>query len=140
MNQEIPNLKTLHTIRAENNISRAKFAPKSSHILIAQDTLFSLFSSQTGSFIKSYAKLHNTQILDFIISQDSSKVLSCSTSTAVVLWDVLKGDSICKFYGHYGDINSVAFAAEEQVIISGGYDGSVKFWDLKQKLNKHRMN
>jgi WD40 repeat protein len=56
------------------------------------------------------------------------------------LWDVLKGDTVCKFYGHYGDINSVSFSAEEQVVISGGYDGSVKFWDLKQKLNKYRMD
>ena len=47
---------------------------------------------------------------------------------------------MCKFYGHYGDINALSFAADEQVLVSGGYDGSVKFWDLKQKLNRHKIN
>lgn len=57
--------------------------------------------------------------------------MSCSSSKAIVLWDVMKGEKICQFYGHYGDINAVTFAAEESVIVSAGYDGSVKFWDLK---------
>ena len=140
MNDSIPNPKSILTVKTSHPITRAKFAPKSQHFLIAQDTYFTLYSSSTGSLIKTYPKLHNTSILDFQISNDSSKIISCSTSKAIVLWDVLKGQTICKFYGHFGDINAVSFAAQEQVIVSAGYDGSVKFWDLKQKLNMHRIN
>ena len=33
--------------------------------------------------------------------------------------------------GHTGDINSIAFSADGQMIVSGSNDNTVKFWDIK---------
>ena len=47
------------------------------------------------------------------------------------LWDVSTGQKIRRFRGHESAVNAVTFAAEDQVVISAGYDRSVRFFDCR---------
>jgi mitogen-activated protein kinase organizer 1 len=44
----------------------------------------------------------------------------------VFLWDVASGNFIRKLRGHDATINAVRFAAEDAVLVTGGYDALVK--------------
>ena len=44
------------------------------------------------------------------------------------LWDVKTGKCLHVLGGHTGVLTSVAFAAEDQRVITGSFDGSVKVW------------
>lgn len=46
-------------------------------------------------------------------------------------WDVKTDNIIRKFEGHISRINTVAFNDDESVLVSGSYDATVRFWDLK---------
>lgn len=47
------------------------------------------------------------------------------------LWDVSTGQRIRRFRGHDSAVNAVTFAAEDSVVVSGGYDRAVKIWDAR---------
>jgi mitogen-activated protein kinase organizer 1 len=49
----------------------------------------------------------------------------------VFLWDVATGQKIRRFRGHDAAVNAVSFAADDQVVVSAGYDRAVKFWDVR---------
>ena len=47
------------------------------------------------------------------------------------LWDVSTGQKIRRFRGHDSAVNAVSFAADDQVVITAGYDRAVKIWDAR---------
>jgi mitogen-activated protein kinase organizer 1 len=81
--------------------------------------------------VKSYDTIHSQDVLDVSISADNSKFLSGGGDKQVNYVDVLTGNIVRRFYGHNERINTVAFNKIETVVVSGGYDCSVRIWDLK---------
>jgi len=49
----------------------------------------------------------------------------------VFLWDVTTGKLIRKFQGHTSRINTVDWNADCSVLVSGSYDSTVRFWDIR---------
>ena len=97
-----------------------------------QDKTLILWNPYMPKLIKTYKNIHNQEILDFIITNDNSRVVSCGGDKSVFYWDIATGSIIKNFSGHNARINTVAMNKEENVIISGSYDGTMRFWDLKQ--------
>ncbi len=52
----------------------------------------------------------------------------------ISVWNVSKEghETGQPLYGHIGDITNVVFNHNNNLIISSGYDGSIRFWDLKK--------
>ncbi|MYB94926.1 WD40 repeat domain-containing protein [Candidatus Poribacteria bacterium] len=50
------------------------------------------------------------------------------------LWDVRNGKNITTFCGHPSDIQCLAFSPNGEILVSGGYDGTILLWDLKPYL------
>jgi mitogen-activated protein kinase organizer 1 len=71
-----------------------------------------------------------------VVLKDNSKVISAGTDKACVLWDVATGEEVRKFYGHTNRINTVALNQENSVLVSGSYDNTIKFWDIKSRDRK----
>ena len=51
----------------------------------------------------------------------------------VVLWDLVTGKHRTAFKGHRRGINSLAISPDGETLATGGWDGTVKFWDLPRK-------
>lgn len=54
----------------------------------------------------------------------------------VFLWDVSTGCFIRKLRGHDSTINAVTHAANDDVLVTAGYDQCVKLWDMKSRSSE----
>lgn len=75
--------------------------------------------------VKTYAG-HGYEVRDAAVCRDNSKFASVGGDKPVFLWDVASGAFIRKLRGHDGTINAVRWAAEDQVLLTAGYDQCVK--------------
>ncbi|KAH0775962.1 hypothetical protein KY290_007373 [Solanum tuberosum] len=66
-------------------------------------------------------------------SRDNSKLCSCGGDRQVFYWDVSTGHVIRKFRGHDSEVNAVKFNEYASVVVSAGYDKSLRVWDCKSR-------
>ena len=53
----------------------------------------------------------------------------------ICLWEVRKtGKHIVTFWGHFTDVQAVAFSPNNELLASASFDGSILLWDLKPYL------
>lgn len=50
------------------------------------------------------------------------------------LWEVASGKNIVTFWGHTTDVQCFAFSQDNSLLVSGGHDGAIYFWDLTSYL------
>ncbi|KAK7285348.1 hypothetical protein RJT34_20117 [Clitoria ternatea] len=65
------------------------------------------------------------------VYRDNSKLCSCGGDRQVFYWDVATGRVIRKFRGHDGEVNGVKFNQYSSVVVSVGYDQSLRTWDCR---------
>ncbi|MDE0010982.1 MAG: dockerin type I domain-containing protein [Candidatus Poribacteria bacterium] len=60
---------------------------------------------------------------------DTSLVASAGTTNGIRIWN-LRNDTVTAFRGHRGQINSIAFSPDGQLLASGSDDWTFKLWDV----------
>ena len=53
---------------------------------------------------------------------------------SIRIWEVASGKNIATFWGHTTDVQCFEFSQDGTLLVSGGHDGSILFWDLKPYL------
>jgi Prp8 binding protein len=77
---------------------------------------------------------HKGAILDLHWSRDSRVIFSASADMTLASWDLETGLRIRRHEGHEEIINCLDVSRRgEEVLVSGSDDGSVGFWDPRQK-------
>ncbi|KAB8303634.1 hypothetical protein EYC80_005030 [Monilinia laxa] len=78
---------------------------------------------------------HGYEVLSIAVASTNATFASCGGDRSVFLWDVQTAKTIRKFggnNGHTSRVNSVVFGGnEESVLVSGGFDRSVRIWDIR---------
>jgi WD40 repeat protein len=64
------------------------------------------------------------------LSIASGNQLILASDNTLRLWDLGAGRQLRTFYGHFGQINSVAFSPDARSAVSAGSDNVVKIWDV----------
>lgn len=101
----------------------------------SEDRSVCLYNPGKKLMIKQYKNLHNYDVASLAISKDNSKFVTGGGDKNLILTDVVTGKTIRKYMGHNGRINCVNFNQSENVIISGSYDTTARFWD--NRANAH---
>src|SRR5262249_2599173 len=86
-----------------------------------------LFDVATGSLAD---QLHDGSLtLTVAFSPDGKTLAWAGRNPTITLWDAQrqKPRAVCR--GHEGPIRSVVFHPVEPVLVSVGFDGSIRFWD-----------
>lgn len=68
--------------------------------------------------------------------RDNSKLCSCGGDRQIFYWDVATGKVIRKFRGHEGEANAVKFNEYSSVVVSAGFDQSLRAWDCRSHSNE----
>lgn len=84
-----------------------------------------------GAPIKTYTSGHSYEILAIDVTLDNSRFASAGGDKNVVLWDVASSSILRRFSAHEGRINDVRFAAEGNVLVTGGFDATLRMYDLR---------
>ncbi|KAL5615634.1 hypothetical protein BROUX41_005672 [Berkeleyomyces rouxiae] len=88
-----------------------------------------------GRLIQTY-NAHGYEVLSVSVSGDNERFASSGGDRLVFLWDVASATTLRRLggsqQGHSARVNAVAFAgAGDSVLVSAGFDTSVRLWDLK---------
>ncbi len=91
-----------------------------------------------GRLIQTYSA-HGYEVLSLAVAADNARFASVGGDRTVFLWDVATAQTTRRFgssgsgqYGHSSRVNCVAFGgAEDSLVISGGFDTTVRVWDTK---------
>ncbi len=115
------------------------FAPNSKHFLSisCQHSTIELWDAEEKKIIKDYDlkydsdnptdKVYCGSPTKAVFSPDGSKFLLTSGNN-ILLWHIDKKAPIF-LKGHQSLVKTVAFTPNGRTIVSGGYDGSLRFWD-----------
>ncbi|KAJ3098169.1 WD repeat-containing protein 83 [Phlyctochytrium planicorne] len=112
------------------------------------DKCIKLWNPKSGLCIKTYSG-HGWEVVDIDLfwregsavspltltrrAKDNSRFVSVGGDRAVFVWDVGTGAIIRRFIGHGARVNAVAFNLDNTVAVSGSYDATVRFWDLRSQ-------
>ncbi len=61
----------------------------------------------------------------------TGEILAASSRREFALWDVQTKKLIYKFTGHSGNIEEIVFSQDGLIVASGGYDCTIKLWNLQ---------
>ena len=98
----------------------------------------------TRGLVQSYSGVHGYEVLSISVSNDNARFISGGGDKTVFLWDVATAQTVRRFGGapgsHAGKVECTSFGGDgDNVVISGSYDSSVRFWDTKSQNNRPIM-
>lgn len=73
-----------------------------------------------------------------IAFSENGKALASASREVVHLWDVQSGAQLTALRGHSGWVNALAFSIDRTTLVSGGEDGTLRFWDVAPYLSPER--
>ncbi len=78
---------------------------------------------------------HDLAVSGVAFSPDSRLLASSSYDESIKTWAWADRKNLCTLTGHAGFVYSVAFV-NNSTLVSGGYDGTVRTWDLTAPINR----
>lgn len=102
-------------------------------VTCGRDRAFALWNARKGTLLRKFTGGHGREVRDASCARDGSAIATCGGDRGVFLWDVATGACARRFAGHDGDggANAVRTCASDRVVVSAGYDASVRLWDAR---------
>lgn len=97
-----------------------------------------LWDSQTGELVAElFASGHEDGVLKVAFSPNGKHLAGAigvpagpKSAGIVALWDVVARRTLWTSRGHTSSVNTLGFSPDGKTLVSGGEEGSVRFWDV----------
>ena len=77
-------------------------------------------------------KHDNAPVLDTCFSSDGSTVFSVGCDKAVRMWQLGQSQQAQQIGAHDAPVKAVGYLSASNIVVSGGWDAKLKFWDKRQ--------
>lgn len=112
-----------------NTVHSVKFLPDDQRLLSASwDGLIILWDVNTQERLRTYQG-HDGNVQKLALLADGLQFFSAG-SDDIIQWDTETGDIIRRFEGHAGAVNGIMVSPDEQYLISGSSDRTLRLWDI----------
>ena len=121
--------KTVKTITAFGGMNKLIFSP-SGDILVssARNDSIRFWDISTGEQLRAITP---PQATHFIAFSPDGRTLASAHPTEINLWDAETGELVKTWTGHTDSIYPIAFSPDGKTLISGSYDRTMIFWEIK---------
>ena len=82
---------------------------------------------------------HIKGTVNSISANSSCTLLAISASTNIIILDLISFEPTIIKTGHDKDITSISFSSDEKSILSTSRDGTIKLWNIKEKVCYHHL-
>src|SRR5262249_19081826 len=120
------------TSRVSESIRSVAFSPDGRTALTGfwEKKILKLWDLATGKELRTFTG-HAADISSVAFSPDGRTALSAGNyDQTVKQWDIATGTVLRTFTGHGGPVHAVAVSPDGRTALSGGYDRTLKLWDL----------
>jgi WD40 repeat protein len=108
------------------------FSPDKSTITQIDYKFLSFYDTKTnmrtGPLINLKQRVYQPQVDPL-----NKDIFAVNSSNQVSIWDIGKKEEIHTFYGHYNDVNDLAFCGISQILFSASKDKTIIGWDVAKK-------
>ncbi len=70
------------------------------------------------------------KVLDVAVSPDGKLAAAARWDATARVYDIAKAEEIYRLEGHRNNINAVVFGADSSFLLTGSYDGDIRYWQL----------
>ena len=118
-----------------DSVNSVAFSPNGQTLASgSDDKTIRLWDPATGELLRTLTG-HGDSVNSVAFSPDGQMLASGSDNwwthdPTVRLWDVATGGLLKPLTGHDNRVNSVVFSPDGQTLATGGYDGTLRLWDL----------
>lgn len=113
-------------LRHEGGVIAARFTPDSAVLITASNFVLHQWNLQ-GKELRHIPV--NKQILDIDVGADGQTIAIAYVTGTLAVWD-LASPSPIELLGHGDAVNQVQISADQQTLISGASDRTIRFWNL----------
>ncbi|MDR1480859.1 MAG: WD40 repeat domain-containing protein [Planctomycetaceae bacterium] len=122
---------------SRRRINAIAFSPDGSKLAVGGDSPFiTILEPKTGKRIKRLPE-HPGKTFSLVFCNDNV-IASGESDNAIRIWDSTQGKQITTFIGHTGTVVTMVFDVEKQLLISSGFDTSIRFWNIPEQ-NKNGL-
>ncbi|MDQ1265867.1 MAG: hypothetical protein QG635_1019, partial [Bacteroidota bacterium] len=115
-------------------INSVAYSPDGKYIATASsDKTVMIWDALSGDKVKVLIG-HKDIVRQVIFSRDG-KIASCGNDNSIIIWDIGSGSQLARLNGHTYAVSSIDFSPNGKYLVSGGWDCTVKIWDLAKESN-----
>jgi mitogen-activated protein kinase organizer 1 len=89
--------------------------------------------ADTGALVIHKYVGNGYEVVDFSVSEDNSRIVSCGGDRCAFVWDTSTGGIVRKFFGHEQRLSAIALNADASILMTGSHDKSIRLWDLRSQ-------
>ncbi len=119
----------VQSLRDEGNIYHVAFLPDGKRLVASTWAAARIWDAGSGRVL-STLQAQNGECIGLAVSQDG-KLIAGGCGNAIYLWDVETGLLVRKLLGPTDAVNRLAFSPDGKRLASGGYDRTVRLWDVE---------
>lgn len=120
----------------DQDVDCVAFHPNNAYVFTgSSDKTVRMWDINRGSAVRIFTG-HMSSITAIACAPSGKTLASADDSGAIMIWDLATGRRMKRMRGHNkGGVCSLSWSVESSLLVSGGADGTVRIWDVLQKID-----